>query len=78
VPKRDELQAALRATGIGNAVYYPLALHLQPCFGYLGYQPGSLPASEAATESVISLPIYPELTREQQDAVIEGVLGFYA
>jgi dTDP-4-amino-4,6-dideoxygalactose transaminase len=78
VPKRDGLQAALKANGIGNAVYYPLALHLQPCFGYLGYQRGSLPASEAATESVISLPIYPELTREQQDAVIEGVLGFYA
>ena len=78
VPKRDELQAALKAKGIGNAVYYPLALHLQPCFAYLGYQPGSLPASEAATESVISLPIYPELTREQQDAVIEAVLGFYA
>jgi dTDP-4-amino-4,6-dideoxygalactose transaminase len=78
VPKRDELQAELKAKGIGNAVYYPLALHLQPCFAHLGYQRGSLPVSEAAMESVISLPIYPELTREQQDAVIEAVLGFYA
>jgi dTDP-4-amino-4,6-dideoxygalactose transaminase len=78
VPRRDELQAELKARGIGNAVYYPLALHLQPCFQHLGYQRGALPVSEAATESVISLPIYPELTREQQDAVIEAVVGFYA
>ncbi len=78
VPRRNELQAALKAKGIGNAVYYPLALHLQPCFSHLGYQPGALPVSEAATDSVISLPIYPELIREQQDAVIDAVLEFYA
>jgi dTDP-4-amino-4,6-dideoxygalactose transaminase len=78
VRRRNELQAALKAKGIGNAVYYPLALHRQPCFAYLGYGPGALPASEAATETVISLPIYPELSREQQDAVIDAVLEFYA
>ena len=78
VPRRDELQAALKAKGIGNAVYYPLPLHLQPCFAHLGYQRGALPVSEAATDSVISLPIYPELTREQQTAVIDAVLEFYA
>ena len=77
VPRRDELQAALKAQGIGNAVYYPLPLHLQPCFAHLGYQRGALPVSEAAAASVISLPIYPELAREQQDAVIDAVLGFY-
>lgn len=77
-PRRDELQTALKAKGIGNAVYYPLALHLQPCFAHLGYRPGALPVSEAATASVISLPIYPELTREQQDAVIDAVLECYA
>jgi len=77
VPRRDELQAALKAKGIGNAVYYPLPLHLQPCFAHLGYQRGALPVSEAAAASVISLPIYPELAREQQDAVIDAVLGFY-
>jgi dTDP-4-amino-4,6-dideoxygalactose transaminase len=77
VPQRDELQAHLKANGIGSAIYYPLALHLQPCFAHLGYQRGSLPATEAATDSVISLPIYPELTREQQDAVIETVTSFY-
>jgi dTDP-4-amino-4,6-dideoxygalactose transaminase len=77
VPRRDQLQARLRELGIGTAIYYPLALHLQPCFAHLGYRAGSLPVSEAATRSVISLPIYPEMTREQQDAVIEAVLRFY-
>jgi dTDP-4-amino-4,6-dideoxygalactose transaminase len=78
VPQRDELQAHLKAKGVGHAIYYPLALHLQPCFAHLGYERGSLPAAEAAMDSVISLPIYPELTREQQDTVIETVQSFYA
>jgi dTDP-4-amino-4,6-dideoxygalactose transaminase len=78
VPRRNELQAHLKARGIGNAIYYPLALHLQPCFAHLGYQRGQLPVTEAAMDSVISLPIYPELTGEQQDAVIDAVLEFYA
>jgi dTDP-4-amino-4,6-dideoxygalactose transaminase len=78
VPQRDELQAHLKAKGVGHAIYYPLALHLQPCFAHLGYRRGSLPATEAAMDSVISLPIYPELTREQQDTVIETVTSFYA
>jgi dTDP-4-amino-4,6-dideoxygalactose transaminase len=77
VPRRNELQAQLKARGIGNAIYYPLALHLQPCFADLGYQRGRLPATEAAMDQVISLPLYPELSREQQDAVIEAVLEFY-
>jgi dTDP-4-amino-4,6-dideoxygalactose transaminase len=78
VPRRDELHAHLKAAGIGSAIYYPLALHLQPCFAHLGYTRGRLPATEAAMDTVISLPIYPELTRAQQDAVIAAVLGFYA
>jgi dTDP-4-amino-4,6-dideoxygalactose transaminase len=77
-PRRNELQAHLKAKGIGNAVYYPLALHLQPCFAPLGYRRGQLPATESSMDTVISLPIYPELTGDQQDAVIEAVLGFYA
>ena len=77
-PRRDELHAHLKARGIGNAIYYPLALHLQPCFAHLGYRRGRLPVTEAAMDSVISLPIYPELTRTQQDAVIATVLEFYA
>ena len=78
VPRRDELQAHLKAKGVGHAVYYPLALHLQPCFAHLGYGRGSLPVTEAAMDSVISLPVYPELTRGQQDTVIEAVTSFYA
>ena len=75
--RRDELQAHLKARGIGHAVYYPLALHLQPCFAHLGYRPGSLPETESAMASVISLPIYPELTRAQQDAVVGAITEFY-
>lgn len=77
VPRRNELQAYLKSKGIGQAVYYPLALHLQPCFAHLNYRRGSLPVTEAAMDSVLSLPIYPELTGEQQDAVIETVQSFY-
>ncbi len=75
--RRDELAAHLKARGIGHAVYYPVGLHLQPCFAHLGYGRGSLPATEAAMAEVLSLPIYPELTAAQQDAVIEAVRGFY-
>ncbi|HJS46544.1 MAG TPA: DegT/DnrJ/EryC1/StrS family aminotransferase [Gemmatimonadales bacterium] len=75
--RRDALAAHLRARGVGHKVYYPLALHLQPCFASLGYRTGSLPVTEAATAEVVSLPIYPELTTEQQDAVTAAVLDFY-
>jgi dTDP-4-amino-4,6-dideoxygalactose transaminase len=77
VPRRDELAAHLKAKGIGHAIYYPIGLHLQPCFAHLGYRQGSLPATEAAMATVLSLPIYPELTVAQQDAVIEAVRDFY-
>ncbi len=76
-PRRDELQAHLRSKGVGHAVYYPLALHLQPCFAHLAYRRGSLPVTEAAMDSVLSLPIYPELSQAQQDTVIETVQSFY-
>jgi dTDP-4-amino-4,6-dideoxygalactose transaminase len=78
VQQRDELQGHLKAKGIGYSIYYPLALHLQPCFAHLGYERGSLPVTEAAMDSVMSLPIYPEMTPAQQDAVIEAVQSFYA
>ena len=77
VARRDELQAHLKSRGIGHAVYYPLALHLQPCFAHLNYRRGRLPATETAMDSVLSLPIYAELRREQQDAVIAAVQSFY-
>jgi len=77
VERRDELQAFLRAREIGTAVYYPLALHLQPCFAYLGYRKGDLPITEAAMGRVLSLPIYPELSAAQQEWVIESIRAFY-
>jgi dTDP-4-amino-4,6-dideoxygalactose transaminase len=77
VERRDALQAHLKARGIGHAVYYPLALHLQPCFAHLGYRAGSLPVTEAAMASVVSLPVFPELTPAQQDTVIDAVRSFY-
>lgn len=77
VERRDALVAHLKARGIGCAVYYPLALHLQPCFAHLGYGRGSLPATEAAMAAVLSIPIYPELTAAQQDAVVGAVNAFY-
>ncbi len=77
VPRRDELLAHLKAAGIGCAVYYPIGLHLQPCFADLGYRPGSLPVTEQAMREVISLPVFPELTNTQQDAVIGQVRGFF-
>jgi dTDP-4-amino-4,6-dideoxygalactose transaminase len=77
VARREELQAHLKEKGIGSAVYYPLALHLQPCFEYLGYKRGAFPEAERATKEVISLPVYPELTQSQLDEVIDAVRGFY-
>jgi dTDP-4-amino-4,6-dideoxygalactose transaminase len=77
VTRRDELAAHLKGRGIGHAVYYPVGLHLQPCFAHLGYRHGSLPKTEEAMATVLSLPIYPELTVAQQNVVIEAVRDFY-
>ena len=75
--RRDELQAHLNSRKIGNYVYYPLPLHLQPCFAYLGYKEGACPEAERAAREVLSIPVYPELTRAQQDEVIDAIRGFY-
>jgi dTDP-4-amino-4,6-dideoxygalactose transaminase len=77
VERRDALKEHLAKEGIGSAVYYPLPLHLQPCFAYLGYREGSCPEAERAAREVISLPVFPELSREQQDQTISAVLRFY-
>ena len=77
VQRRDDLKAHLSAKGIGHSVYYPLPLHLQPCFAYLGYKQGACPESEKASHEVLSLPIYPELTKAQLDEVVAGVRSFF-
>jgi dTDP-4-amino-4,6-dideoxygalactose transaminase len=74
---RDELKDYLKQQGIPSEIYYPFPLHLQPAFSYLGYKPGSMPHSESAGTQVLSLPIYPELTREQLGSVVEAINGFY-
>ena len=75
--RRDALMAHLRSRGIGCRVYYPLALHLQPCFADLGYAPGSLPVAEKATAEVLSLPMFAEITPSQQEEVAAAVRSFY-
>jgi dTDP-4-amino-4,6-dideoxygalactose transaminase len=77
VQRRDELRAHLKSRGVGHSIYYPLPLHLQTCFAYLGYRDGDFPESERAAKEVLSLPIYPELTDLQLDEVVMTVREFY-
>ena len=74
--QRDALIRHLKAERIGTEVYYPIPLHLQECLGYLGYREGDFPASEEACESVLALPMYPELTLDQQARVIQSCSAF--
>jgi len=78
VERRDELQKYLAEKKIGSAVYYPLPLHLQACFAYLGYREGQCPEAERAAQEVISLPIYPELTQAQLAEVADAIRRFYS
>ncbi|MCP4869548.1 MAG: DegT/DnrJ/EryC1/StrS family aminotransferase [Proteobacteria bacterium] len=71
VPSRDDVAAFFKERGVGHAVYYPLCLHLQECYAPLEYAVGSMPVAEQATEEVLALPIYPELTEAQQAEVID-------
>ena len=75
--RRDDLRAHLEARGVGSAVYYPLPLHLQPCFANLGYRVGDFPESERAAREVLSLPLFPGLTLPEQERVAAAIREFY-
>lgn len=75
---RDSMRKYLTENGIGNEIYYPVPLHQQECFRELGYTEGSLPQTEAAALEILHLPIYPELTEAEQDAVVDGIKRFYS
>ncbi len=75
--KRDQLAKHLDRLRIGNGVYYPGALHLQPCYRSLGYKKGDFPVTERVTKRILSLPMYAEMTAAQRNAVIHGVRSFF-
>jgi dTDP-4-amino-4,6-dideoxygalactose transaminase len=74
---RDALREFLRKSDIHTEIYYPLPLHLQPAFEYLGYRAGQCPEAERASQEVLSLPVYPELTEHQQDTVVRAIAAFF-
>jgi dTDP-4-amino-4,6-dideoxygalactose transaminase len=76
VPRRDELSAYLREQKIGNEVYYPVSLHMQKCFAYLGHHEGDFPHSEEAAKQTLALPIYPELSDAQAEHVVASIAKF--
>jgi dTDP-4-amino-4,6-dideoxygalactose transaminase len=74
--RRDDFRAHLKARKVGHEVYYPVPLHLQKCFASLGYKQGAFPASERAALRACSLPIFPEITPEEQEYVAKAVKDF--
>jgi dTDP-4-amino-4,6-dideoxygalactose transaminase len=75
--RRDELREFLTARNIGTEIYYPIPLHLQPCLVYLGYREGDFPEAERAAKEVLALPMFPELTEDEQRWVVKSIADFY-
>jgi dTDP-4-amino-4,6-dideoxygalactose transaminase len=76
VRRRDALRAHLAQQGVGTEIYYPVPLHAQRCFAYLGHAPEDFPESQRAAEEVLALPIYPELNVEQREHVVRQIAAF--
>jgi dTDP-4-amino-4,6-dideoxygalactose transaminase len=70
--------AIFTAKNIDSGIYYPIVMHQQKCFAHLNYKTGDFPQAEKATQDILALPIYPELTREMQQTVVEAIVSFYA
>jgi dTDP-4-amino-4,6-dideoxygalactose transaminase len=77
-PERDQLREHLRNCGIPTEIYYPSPLHLQPAFADLGYGPGGFPQSEEASQHVLALPVFPQMTEEQQKMAVDRTAQFFA
>jgi dTDP-4-amino-4,6-dideoxygalactose transaminase len=75
IPERDRVRRALAADGIETQVYYPIPLHLQPCFDALGYRPGDRRVAARAAAESLALPMYPELADDAAEAVVTALVG---
>jgi dTDP-4-amino-4,6-dideoxygalactose transaminase len=75
--ERDALREFMRRSGIPTEVYYPIPLHLQPAFAYLGYKAGQFPTAEKASREVLALPVFPELRESQQVSVVRAIAKFF-
>ena len=78
VQNREKLREFLKERGVGSEIYYPVPLHLQACFAYLGYAPGDLPEAERAAGEVLALPMFAELEEDEQRHVVESIAQFYS